>query len=143
MTEQDAVLSRPLVVGHKRDGRSCYDREAKRELIEASLQPGVSVAGMALRHGINANLLRTWIRRYQLERDERRAAGGPAATAQFSPPAFIPVVPAKPSLKPGRSRLEALLPNGVRLDLSQVAADELSELLRLLCALPCSASTPG
>jgi transposase-like protein len=27
--------------------------------IEASLRPGVSVAGMALQHGINANLLRT------------------------------------------------------------------------------------
>ena len=143
MTEQDTALSRPLVVGHKRDGRSCYDREAKRELIEASLRPGVSVAGMALRHGINANSLRTWIRRFQLEREERLGAGGPAATAQFSPPAFIPVVPAKPSVKPGRSRLEAQLPNGVRLDLSQVAADELSEILHLLCELPCSASTPG
>src|SRR5574338_305133 len=73
MTERDTVLSRPLVVGHKRDGRRCYDREAKRELIEASMQPGVSVAGMALRHGINANLLRTWIRRYQLEGDKQRA----------------------------------------------------------------------
>lgn len=141
MTEQDIALSRPLVVGHKRDGRSCYDREAKRELIEASLRPGVSVAGMALRHGINANLLRTWIRRYQLERDERLGATGAAATAQS--PAFIPVVPAKTAVKPGRSRLEAHLPNGVRLDLSQVAANELPEILRLLCELPCSGSTPG
>lgn len=44
MTERGTVLSQLLVVGHKRDGRSCYDREAKRELIEASLQPGASVA---------------------------------------------------------------------------------------------------
>ena len=143
MTERDTALSRPLVVGHKRDGRSCYDGEAKRELIEASLQPGVSVAGMALRHGINANLLRTWIRRYQLERDERRGAGGPAATAQCSPAAFIPVVPVKAMVEPGRSRLQAQLPNGVRLGLSQVVPDELSEILRLLCELPCSGSTPG
>src|SRR5574337_173987 len=143
MTERDTALSRPLVVGHKRGGRSCYDREAKRELIEASLRPGVSVAGMALRHGINANLLRTWIRRYQLEREERLAAGGPAAMAQWSPPAFIPVVPVKSAVKPGRSRLQAQLPNGVRLDLSQVAAAELPEILRLLCELPCSGSMPG
>src|SRR5574338_575184 len=100
MTEQDTVLSRPLVVGHKRDGRSCYDREAKRELIEASLRPGVSVAGMALRHGINANLLRTWIRRYQLEREERPGAVG---AAPLSPPAFIPVVPVSSAVNPGRS----------------------------------------
>jgi transposase len=143
MTEQDTVLSRPLVVGHKRDGRSCYDREAKRELIEASLQPGVSVARMALRHGINANLLRTWIRRYQLAGEQRRAAGSQAATAQLSPPAFIPVVPAKSAVKAGRPRLEAQLPNGVRLDLSEVGRDELPEILRLLFALPCSGSMPG
>ena len=143
MTEQDTVLSRALVVGHKRDGRSCYDREAKRELIEASMQPGVSVAGIALRHGINANLLRTWIRRYQLEGEQGLAAGSQAATAKLSPPAFIPVVPAKNAVRPGRSGLEAQLPNGVRLDLSQVAADELPEILHLLCALPCSGSMPG
>src|SRR5574338_414208 len=143
MTERDTVLSRPLVVGHKRDGRRCYDREAKRELIEASMQPGVSVAGMALRHGINANLLRTWIRRYQLEGEERQATGSQAATALLSPPAFIPVVPAKSTVKAGRSRLEAQLPNGVRLDLSQVVPEELPQILHLLCALPCSASMPG
>ena len=142
MTEQDTVLSRALVVGHKPDGRSCYDREAKRELIEASMQPGVSVAGIALRHGINANLLRTWIRRYQLGGEERLGVGSQAAMAQASPPAFIPVVPAK-SVKPSRSRLEAQLPNGVRLDLSQVGRDELPEILHLLCALPCSGSMPG
>jgi transposase len=27
-------------------------------LVEACLQPGVSLAGVALRHGVNANLLR-------------------------------------------------------------------------------------
>ena len=43
------------------DRLRCYDRQAKRELIEASLQPGVSVAKLALMHGINANLLRKWI----------------------------------------------------------------------------------
>lgn len=141
MTEQESVLSRPLVVGHKRDGRSCYDREAKRELVEASLRPGVSVAGMALRHGINANLLRTWIRRYQLEGHEQPGAGGSAPTALA--PAFVPVVPAKSGLKLGGSRLQAQLPNGVRLDLSQLGADELPEILRVLCALPCSGSMPG
>jgi len=62
MTEKTTALSRSLVVGRKRDGRHCYDPEAKRELVEACLRPGVSVAGMALEHGINANLLpKRWI----------------------------------------------------------------------------------
>jgi hypothetical protein len=52
-------------------------------------------------------------------------------------------VPVKSSVKAGRSRLQAQLPNGVRLDLSQVVPDELPEILHLLCALPCSGSTPG
>ena len=59
MTEQITELKQQLVVGRKRDGRCCYDPQAKRELIEAGLQPGVSVAKLALAHGINANLLRT------------------------------------------------------------------------------------
>ena len=145
MTEQATALSKRLVVGHKRDGRSCYDRDAKRELIEASLQPGVSVARMALLHGINANLLRTWIRRYQLERGEQRAAGESMSATPLGAvgSAFVPVVQTKTPAKLGRSSLGALLPNGVRLDLSQVSLTELPEVLRLLWNLPCSGSTPG
>lgn len=65
MTEKDTELLKRLVVGQKRDGCRCYDKEAKRELIEACMRPGVSVARMALRHGVNANLLRTWIGQYE------------------------------------------------------------------------------
>lgn len=61
MTERVNELVPGLVRGHKADGRCVYDREAKRELVKRCLQPGVSVAGMALAHGVNANLLRKWI----------------------------------------------------------------------------------
>lgn len=50
-----------LVRGHRRNGRTVYDRQAKRELVQRVLQPGVSLAGTALAHGINANLLRRWV----------------------------------------------------------------------------------
>lgn len=50
-----------LVRGHRRNGRTVYDREAKRELVRRVLQPEVSLAGTALAHGINANLLRRWV----------------------------------------------------------------------------------
>ena len=82
MTEHKAELSRALVVGHKRDGRCRYDPAAKRELIEAALRPGVSVAGLALRHGINANLLRTWMRQYQ-----QRETGATSVAADNTRPA--------------------------------------------------------
>ena len=61
MTERSVDLVPGLIRGHKRDGRCIYDRKAKRELVRRCLQPGVSVAGLALAHGINANLLRKWI----------------------------------------------------------------------------------
>ena len=50
MTEQIVELKQRLVVGRKRDGRNCYDPQAKRELIEACLRPGVSVAKLVLTH---------------------------------------------------------------------------------------------
>jgi transposase len=38
--------------------------EFKQELVARSLQPGVSVAAIAMEHGINANLLFGWRRRH-------------------------------------------------------------------------------
>ena len=52
----DSAL-RLLVTGTRRDCRRRYDLQSKRALARACLQPGVSLAGMALKHGVNANLL--------------------------------------------------------------------------------------
>lgn len=132
MTEKTTALSRPLVVGRKRDGRHCYDPEAKRELVEACLRPGVSVAGMALEHGINANLLRKWIDDY------RKAAA--SVTAGASLPAFAPVVPIAVVPEPAGSALSVMFPNGVKLELRGIGSDGLPPLLSCLAGLPCSAS---
>lgn len=132
MTEYATELVRPLVVGHKRDGRSCYDPAAKRQLIEACLRPGVSVARLAMQHGVNANLLRTWITRYRRQHE----AGG----LTMSQPAFIPVVTTSPERRAGGG-LRAILPNGVQLDLNDIDATELPRILGCLAELPCSAST--
>ena len=53
--------SNPLrleAVGVLRNSRRRYDPASKRRLAEVCLQPGVSQAGVVLRHGVNANLLR-------------------------------------------------------------------------------------
>jgi transposase len=44
-----------------RTGRRTYAAEYKRGVVQECERPGVSVAGVALAHGINANLLRRWI----------------------------------------------------------------------------------
>lgn len=133
MTEHTTGLALPLVIGHKRDGRSCYDPEAKRQLIEACLRPGVSVARMAMQHGVNPNLLRTWIGQY---RKQRETCGSPALTLS----SFVPVVPVLPA-RHERSGLSATLPNGIVLDLSRIDTDMLTAVLECLARLPCSDST--
>ena len=58
------VVSREeLVARQKRDGRNLYEPSAKRKLVEACLEPGVSISGMALAHGLNTNVLRKWLTR--------------------------------------------------------------------------------
>ena len=43
------------------NGRRYYGRAGKARLIEACLEPGISVARLALEHGVNANQLRKWV----------------------------------------------------------------------------------
>jgi transposase len=133
MMENKSRLSRSLVVGHRSNGRCRYDPEAKRELVEACLRSGVSVARMALEHGINANLLRKWINQYR----ENSSSVPPSTPATLS--AFAPVLSmAVP--KPVEATLHVALPNGVKLELQGIGLTDLFPLLNNLAALPCSAS---
>jgi len=133
MTEHDSVLLQRLVVGSKRDGRRRYDKQAKAELVQMCLKPGVSVARVALEHGVNANLLRKWITLH-LQKQEQHAV------ASSSPP-FVPVVPSGSCGMRIESELRVRLPNGIEISLSGHDEEALSSLLRLLCTLPCSVST--
>jgi transposase-like protein len=67
--------------GERRNGRRRYDPASKDRLVAACLDPGVSVSRPALEHGINANLLRKWIK--------KRTETQPLPPS--SSPAFIPV----------------------------------------------------
>jgi len=134
MKEHNVRLSRPLIVGHGRDGRCLYDPEAKRELVEVCLQPGISVAKVALEYGINANLLRKWIGHY-------REAGHAGRNNLLALPAFVPVHSLNAEKSVG-SLLSAELPNGVKLALPSVALSDLPLILKALAELPCSVSTP-
>jgi transposase len=126
------------VVSVGRDGKRRFDKRDRQRLIEACLQPGVSVAGMALRAGVNANLLHRWICEHQKEYRGTRAmqVSGDAA-------AFVPVVEIAradpqqplPKLPPHRevtreaqrpaapSRLTVEMPNGITLRLECGAQD--------------------
>lgn len=122
------------VIRVRSNGKRDFDRRDKRQLVEACLRPGVSVAGMALKVGINTNQLRKWIRLHQV-------ASQATGAAESALPVFVPVVevsgitrvtespmgslPAhapvrtqpsqRPSLAP--ARLTARLANGVTVEL--------------------------
>src|SRR3954451_11049689 len=85
--------SNPLrleVVGVLRNGRRRYDPASKRRLAEACLRPDVSLAGLALQHGVNANLLRKWVAEQQRQRRTDAADGAIAPASDV----FVPVVEA-------------------------------------------------
>ena len=143
-----------LVVGHKSDGRCRYDPQLKQELIRQCMLPGVSVARMAMQHGINANLLRTWITKAQSGKaiTVQRAV---CETAAQDVQAFVPVqvqagaasaAVAKPEKACGAAsksplvlmRIQVQLPNGIAVDLGQARMEELSGVMQMLSHLLCS-----
>lgn len=140
MAENDSELLKRLVIGSKRDGRRRYDKQAKQDLVQACLQPGVSVAKTAYEHGVNANLLRKWIDLYRRRHGQEQAMSSRRESG--ATPAFVPVVPVAAASQREPLHLHARLPNGIEIDLSGANPRELASLLELLSKLPCSASTP-
>lgn len=140
----ESVASR-LVVKRFANGRCSYDEDAKRELIEACLQPGASVAKLAREHGVNANLVHTWISLYRKERNRSLlAAEAPPGNIAGVTSVFMPIVttPAAVSVPEVRDlRLDITLDNGVQADLRCLSRDDVLAILPVLASLPCSVST--
>jgi transposase len=133
------------VIRLTRNGRRRYEEGAKRALIEAALQPGVSVARLPQEHGINANLLPKWITKYLMQRetavagqqesctiemidgvsigmparqlvDSSASAFAPVVTVPSQPPVVVRELPVAPATAVA---LHVRLPNGVELDLGE------------------------
>ncbi|MCP3711826.1 transposase [Paraburkholderia sp. CNPSo 3274] len=97
MSAQEEGLLGRLVIGRKRDSRRKYDEAARRELIEACLKPGVSIARTAVERGINPNLVRTWTTQHQRRQGRAKLlapAGEPAIETPTEPPGTL--APAEP-----------------------------------------------
>jgi transposase len=144
MTEEIEAIARRLVVGHKRDGRSIYDPQARSDLVQAIRQPGVSLARIARTCGINANVLSNWLRQHERCKCGAAAPRGdviemPAASAfvavqvDSTPPVPAPVAPTLD--------LQVRLANGTTLELRGADLDDVPKLIEGLGRLRCSAST--
>jgi transposase len=81
--------------------RRVHSAEFKAQAVGAAQQPGVSMAAVAMAHGINANLLRRWVH-------ERAQPPIDAVTVSEKPVGFIelpmpaPPAPPAPSTEPIR-----------------------------------------
>ena len=127
-TQSDSSLVRRI----KSDGRRVYERGAKLEIVREAMTPGVSLAKVALHHGLNANLLRKWVVKHGGD-------AGTAAQVQASA-SLLPVVVA-PSSKASRSArttshertpIEVELPRGVVRFYGSIDRAVLRELIEAL-----------
>ena len=136
MESNSEVLS-GLVLERIRDGRCRYDPKVKQELVLRCLRPGVSVAATAMQHGVNTNLLRKWIKHWQMhnavalqkavpEMPMTNAASFLAVQVQREAPgrrAKVTTHIAQPDNSSGHSmQLHVQLPNGVAADLGHLGS---------------------
>jgi transposase len=76
------------VVARGRTGRPNYATEFKRRLAVEACEPEMSVAKLALRHGLNANMLFKWRRQYRAGKFGAQSVVGQPQER----PLFLPVV---------------------------------------------------
>ena len=131
MALDDGISGRPGVVSVSRNGKRRYDPIWKERLIAAALEPGVSIARLALEHGVNANQLRNWVKVLR----DRQGVWSPKNVPACGQSAFVPVVEVT---SPARLQLKASLPNGVLLELANADAQALSVFIEVLgrCHVP-------
>ncbi|MGO4168381.1 IS66-like element accessory protein TnpA [Novosphingobium sp. YAF33] len=130
------------------NGRRYYGRAGKARLVQACLEPGISVARLALEHGVNANQLRKWVSKFQ----QRQSTNGQRSTGQLpDPSAFVRVetspapavrhtggIASRPAGLVPSARLQASMPNGVSLTLEGCDAQLLAVMIDALghCNVP-------
>ena len=115
-----------------RNGRRRFETTSKERLVAACLEPGVSVSRLALEHGVNANLLRKWIKK-------DRAAG---SLPPSSPSAFIPVQ-LEENAERALSRQGSMATVDLPATCDEVDGPELKEAPVLSCPTKVSASLPN
>lgn len=91
---QTQSAAKPLEATGRRQHRK-HAISDKRRIVELCLKPGASVAGVALAHGVNANLVRKWIGKYRA--GEYGELGVPLLPVRVRPDAQLkPITAASP-----------------------------------------------
>ncbi len=85
----NTIQNQPAAVGRRR--RRLHSAEFKANAAGLCMQPGLSMAGVA--NGVNANLLRRWVREAELHSGADRSDALAMSTAPLKAPvaAFVPM----------------------------------------------------
>ena len=89
------------LMGRRRRRR--HSDEFKTAVIQECMRPGVSMAAVALAHGLNATMLRKWVT--QAERNGVPIQAAATAAAEVPPPSFVPLALPAPTVA-GEIRIE-------------------------------------
>jgi transposase len=79
-----------------RRSRRRHSADFKRQVVEACCEPGVSIAGVALAHGLNANMVRRWLNEHGVTAQRRQEAVQARLAMPSTSGEFVPV-----SVEPG------------------------------------------
>jgi transposase len=83
------TISEQAIAGRRR--RRTHSDEFKADAVAACMQPGISMAAVAMSREINANLLRRWVREAEAHPPAFAATTSPASRPALLKPAFVPL----------------------------------------------------
>ena len=128
------TISEQAVDGRRH--RRLHSDEFKAQAVAACMQPGMSMAAVALANGINANLLRRWVQAAEMRPDtelapalpvpKRYAAQTAAAFVPMQLPAKVPAADIRIELRRGATAITVTWPT----EASAECAAWMRELLR-------------
>ena len=104
--------------------RRRHSPEFRASVIQACLQPGVSIAAVALANGLNANMVRKWVieaRPRCLPASAQRSTARSVSTPDdLSPPAptFVPLALPAPPAAPAGIQIDLCTPAGVSIKMT-------------------------
>lgn len=86
-----------VALSQGRRRRRVHSAEFKAHIVAACCQPGVSSASVAMANGINANLVRRWVKEVEVERGSAASEPQEAGPAKTPTARFLPLPIATPA----------------------------------------------
>jgi transposase len=128
--DTSTVVARADTLGRRVVSRRFRSLEEKQRILAEATAPAASVAAVARKHGVNANLVFGWMRLQEqgmLARRTRRSRPKLLAVS------VTPEAPATPAQSGPNEHLEIVLPDGTRVRaFGEVPGEQLERVLRLL-----------